>query len=293
MIWLVGGSGMLGREVAESLSARKAELRVTASQDMDITDAESVTRYASEHRPAWIVNCAAYTAVDQAESEEERAHAVNAMGAGHLAQAANDVGARLLHVSTDYVFDGDHAAPYDEDATPNPVGAYGRSKATGESNVRQGCARSFIVRTAWLHGPHGGNFVRTMLRLMAERSELRVVADQRGSPTYAADLAEALVAFVEQDAEAYGTYHYTNEGSCTWHEFALEIRDQAVARGLLSESTPVDPIATEDYPTPARRPANSTLATGRIRATLGVSIPTWQDGVGRHLDRLTRNGIQR
>jgi len=289
MIWLVGAEGMLGSEVRTLLELRGLEYHAT-DEETDITSAGAVLLCARIHQPRWIINCAAYTAVDRAESEEERAYAVNALGAKHLARAAEAIDARLIHVSTDYVFSGRRNGPYPEDAPPDPVGAYGRTKEAGEAFVRASGARHFIVRTAWLHGPHGKNFVASMLRLMAERPKLEVVDDQRGSPTYAGDLADALLAFIASDQEAFGTYHYTNEGVCTWHAFAEEIHSRAVAAGLLRAPLPIEAIASTAYPTTVTRPANSALSHARIRATLGLSIPTWQDGLARHLDRLSEHG---
>jgi dTDP-4-dehydrorhamnose reductase len=291
MIWLLGADGMLGSELRDLLAAR--DLRHRASdREIDVTHEARVRALARSERPRWILNCAAYTAVDRAESEEARAFAVNARGAEHVAGAAQAVGARLVHVSTDYVFDGCREAPYGEEAPTGPLSAYGRSKAAGERRVRAACRSHFIVRTAWLHGPRGSNFVGTMLRLMRERPELRVVDDQRGSPTYARDLAEALLALVQQDAADFGTYHYTNEGACTWHAFAREIQAQALEAGLLARAVPIHPTPSADYPSPAPRPRNSVLATGRIRSALGLAIPTWQDGVARHLRRLAEPGTR-
>jgi len=285
MIWLVGARGMLGTEVGTLLLARGLEHRAT-DVEIDITSEAAVTTFATAERPRWILNCAAYTAVDRAESEQELAQAVNAGGPRNLARAARACGARIVHVSTDYVFDGKGAGAYPEDAVTAPLGAYGRSKEAGERGVRAACPDHVILRTAWLHGPHGPNFVATMLRLMRERPELRVVDDQRGSPTYAADLAATLLDVVNAQDLAPGTYHYTNSGSCTWHAFAVEIQGQALARGLLERAVPVRPIPTTDYPTPAPRPTNSVLSTDRIRRALGITPPTWQDGLGRHLRRL-------
>jgi dTDP-4-dehydrorhamnose reductase len=287
VIWLVGGGGMLGGEV-RSVLERLGLAHFATGRETEISSEEAVRRVARERRPRWIVNCAAYTAVDKAESEEVRAHAVNALGPRNLARAAREVDARVVHVSTDYVFDGRGRGPYPEDAPTNPIGAYGRTKAAGEAFLREEGDRPYVVRTAWLHGPGGANFVATMLRLMAERPELRVVDDQRGSPTYAADLAEALVALVARGDVPAGTYHFTNEGECTWHAFALEIQAQANSCGLLEKKVPVHPIPTSAYPTPATRPANSVLSKARIRDALALSIPSWQDGLARHLRRLRK-----
>ncbi len=289
MIWLVGGEGLLGREVRTLLEG-KGWAHFSTGAETDITAEGDVLRVAEAGRPHWIVNCAAYTAVDRAETEEERAYAVNALGAAHLARAARALGARLIHVSTDYVFSGRREGPYPEEAAPDPIGAYGRTKAAGEALIRQATPHHFIVRTAWLHGPHGASFVATMLRLMAERPQLRVVNDQHGSPTYTADLAEALLAFIARDAGCFGTFHYTNDGACTWHAFAEEIQAQAVASGILKAPVPILPIPTSAYPTPAVRPANSVLSKERIRTALSLSIPSWQDGLTRHLGRRPAGG---
>jgi len=334
MLWLIGNKGMLGSEVAAVLT-RKAIPFVGTDLDVDITSLPAVRAFLQTHRPGWIINCAAYTAVDQAEDDEERAFAINATGPENLARAAVEQDAadpaprpaaadphaagpgapstatepaaaaatprpqsaatappptRLIHISTDYVFPGDAAAPIPEDASPAPVGAYGRTKAAGEAKIAAANSNHFIVRTAWLYGPAGKNFVATMLSLMASRDELGVVADQRGTPTYAADLAEALVAFVTRDCRAYGSYHYTNSGETTWHGFASAIQEEALARGMLERSIPVRAVTSAEYPTKAARPAYSVLAKDRIANELGITIPDWRDGLRRYLDRVKREG---
>lgn len=290
MLWLVGNKGMLGTEVATLLD--RAGIAYTGTDlEVDITSSAAVDRFVREHEPDWIVNCAAYTAVDRAEDEEERAHAINAVGPENLGRAATAAAkatssVRVIHVSTDYVFSGDATEPIPENTPPAPVGAYGRTKAAGERMLAAACAEHVIVRTAWLYGPAGKNFVCTMLRLMRERDELSVVADQRGTPTYTVDLAGALVELVKQDARSYGAYHYTNAGETTWHRFALAIRDEALERGMLDASIPVRPTTSAEYPTRAARPAYSVLATERIQRELGITIPEWRDGLRRYLDRV-------
>jgi dTDP-4-dehydrorhamnose reductase len=276
---------MLGTEVVRLLTEQGIEL-VATDLDLDITSAQAVNDFVSLHAPDWIINCAAYTAVDRAEDEEELAHTINAVGPENLARAAAAQSlTRLIHVSTDYVFDGHATEPIPEDTEPNPVGAYGRTKAAGERAVMHACASHVIVRTAWLYGVHGKSFVSTMLRLMGERDELSVVSDQRGSPTYAVDLADALVRFVVSDSRAYGLYHYTNAGETSWHGFALAIQEEARTRGLLDRAIPVHAIGTEEYPTKAVRPAYSVLAKERIRESLGLEIPDWRDGLRRYFDQ--------
>jgi dTDP-4-dehydrorhamnose reductase len=284
VIWLVGNKGMLGTEVEAGLVAAGYPHIVT-DLDLDITDASAVQSFVEKHRPAWIVNCAAYTAVDRAEEEENVAYQINAVGPANLATAARSIGARLVHVSTDYVFAGVDQSPYPEDAPPAPVGAYGRTKAAGESLIREICTEHFIIRTAWLYGVHGKNFVETMLRLMATKPEISVVNDQRGSPTYAVDLGRALLRFIDRDSTQFGTYHFTNEGDCTWHEFAGAIQNEAVGRGILTHPVQVKPIPAAEYPTPAKRPAYSVLGKERIKDELGLTIPSWEAGLSRYFDQ--------
>jgi dTDP-4-dehydrorhamnose reductase len=284
VIWLVGNKGMLGTEV----EARLRDLRlkyVATDLDLDITSRQPVKAFAARLRPEWIVVCAAYTAVDQAEDEEDLARRINVDGPENIGFAARSIGARVIHVSTDYVFDGTSDRPYEVDDSTCPIGAYGRTKAAGEVKLAAVCDNHFIVRTAWLYGANGKNFVETMLRLMAERDEIRVVGDQWGTPTYAVDLANALVEFVRQDCSEYGTYHYTNSGRTTWHGFALEIQRQAVDRGLLKERCTVKSIPWTEYPTRATRPTYSVLSKKRIKSALGVSIPDWKDGLYRYLEK--------
>ena len=294
MVWLVGNKGMLGTEVATLLD--RAGIAYTGTDlEVDITSLEAVERFVREQKPDWIVNCAAYTAVDQAEDEEERAYAINAVGPDNLGRAAAAAGAgrdvSVIHVSTDYVFSGDATRPIPEDTPPAPVGAYGRTKAAGEAKLAEAHPNHLIVRTAWLYGPAGKNFVATMLRLMRERDELSVVADQRGTPTYAVDLAGALVELIREDARGRGVYHFTNAGETTWHEFAVAIRDEALERGMLERSVAVHPITSAEYPTKAVRPAYSVLSTERIRRELGITIPEWRDGLRRYLDRAEAEGV--
>ncbi len=230
-------------------------------------------------RPDVVINAAAYTAVDRAEEEEGLALAINGEGAGHVAEAADRIGATLLQLSTDYVFDGALNRPYREDDPPGPRSAYGRSKLLGERLVAERCAKSVIVRTAWLFSPYGANFVRTMLSLNEMRDEVSVVADQRGNPTSALDLAAALLAVAARAREEtspalFGVFHMTGSGEATWADFAEAIFAEAAARGR--RLTRVKRITTADYPTPARRPANSRLANEKLRRVYGLELPDWR-----------------
>ena len=285
MIWLVGSRGMLGRDVAHELGHRAMHFTET-DLDCDITEAGAVQEFARGKRIDWIINCTGYTAVDKAEDEEQQADLVNAAGVENLGRIAAAVNARVIHVSTDYVFDGRASSPYREDAMIAPRSAYGRTKARGEQLLAQAVKTHFIVRTAWLYGTHGKNFVATMLRLMNERDEVSVVDDQRGSPTYTRDLASAIATIVELDSRTYGIYHFTNEGETTWHSFASAIYESGRTRGLVRHACRIKPIRTDQYPTRAVRPAYSVLSKDKIRETFGLVIPEWQDGLYRYLDEL-------
>ena len=282
MIWVVGCKGMLGRELGARLSAAGFEWDGT-DREIDIRSADALRDQADERPFDWLVNCAAYTAVEKAEEEPDLARSLNAEGAGNLAIVANEHGARFIHISTDYVFDGSGSRPYIEEDPVAPIGVYGSTKAEGERFVRLNCESSYIVRTAWLYGKHGPNFVRTMLRLMAERERVSVVTDQRGSPTYAIDLADVIIAIVRSGNKGYGTYHFTDEGETSWYDFAVAIRDEALATGLLSRDCRVDPITSDQYPTKVKRPAYSVLSKDKIKKVFGLTIPTWRTSLRAYL----------
>ena len=278
-ILITGGSGQVGHCLKAQLEGY-AELSVPDSAVLDISNRDSVWRAVEAFRPDYIINAAAYTAVDKAESDAERAFAVNRDGARHLAEAAEAAGAAMLHISTDYVFDGAGGAPYDEAAPTAPQNIYGASKLAGEQAVLAACRRAVVMRTSWVFGAHGQNFVKTMLRLGRERDSLGIVADQYGAPTAAADIAAALITIVrrhtpEQLAERAGIYHYCGSPYASWFEFAETIFAEAAAQGVLAKIPTVKPIATADYPTPAKRPADSRLDCGKIRTVFGIGPCDW------------------
>ena len=287
MIWLVGARGMLGKDVASELQ-RHGMPFVSSDTDCDVTDPTAVEDFARGRKLDWIINCSAYTAVDKAEDNECLADLVNALGPENLGRLAAARGSRILHFSTDYVFDGTASLPYREEDPVGPRGAYARTKERGERLLRQAAAEHVIIRTAWLYGIHGESFVATMLRLMKERQEVAVVDDQRGTPTYTRDLAAAIVKVVASREPTFGTFHYTNEGETTWHGFACAIADAAQARGLLSRPCRVKPIRTDQYPTRAPRPAYSVLSKEKIRLTYRIEIPTWENALSRYLDEVQR-----
>lgn len=295
-ILVFGAAGQLGSDL---LSAQRLDgLRMVGvnSADGDITDAAAVARCFAQHRPALVINAAAYTAVDRAESEPARAFAVNAEGPAHIAAACTQADIPLFHISTDYVYDGSKATPWRcEDATA-PLGVYGASKLAGENAVRAVCARHLILRTSWVFGQHGNNFVRTMLRLAATREQLRVVADQRGCPTHTGDLATVLLALAQRHCDGaslpWGTWHYCGAPTTTWADFARVIVDEALAVGLLTRRTPVQSIATRDYPLPAPRPLNSVLDMTATTQALGIVASDWRVGLRRVLAGWRREGLR-
>jgi dTDP-4-dehydrorhamnose reductase len=272
-VLIAGAGGQLGQEllatVPESLTAVGL-----ARADLDITDAAAVRSAVAAHQPTVIVNAAAYTAVDRAESEVELAFGVNRGGAANLAAAAQAIGARFVHVSTDFVFDGRAERPYRPDDPTGPVNVYGASKLAGERAALAAAPDALIVRTAWVYGPGGSNFLATMLRLMRSRADVRVVADQIGTPTSTPTLAAGLWRLI--GLKASGVLHLTDSGIASWYDFAVAIAEEAVAAGRLGAAPPVLPIATVDYPTPARRPAFSVLDKSATFAALGAPAPHWR-----------------
>ncbi|MFQ6759921.1 MAG: dTDP-4-dehydrorhamnose reductase [Alphaproteobacteria bacterium] len=275
-ILITGANGQLGTELGLILpNAIK-----TDRMDLDITNADAVNRFVDKNKIDAIVNCAAYTAVDRAEDDIQMAEQINVVGPRNLAMS----GAKIIHISTDYVFDGTAHRPYSALDMPNPVSVYGKTKLCGEFAVRN-CANVYaIIRTAWLYSPYGSNFVKTMLRLGKEKSEIHVVADQIGTPTYAADLARAIVTVLPKlNAENSGIYHYTNNGVCSWYDFATEIMTMSGLKCV------VNPITTEQYPTRATRPAYSVLDKSKIKDTFDVEIPHWRAGLAKCLEAIKNN----
>lgn len=289
---LVGANGQVGDALRRSLAplgevtatTRNGRLDdETSCEALDLADLDAIAPLVARARPDVIVNAAAYTAVDRAEDEVEAAFRINALAPGRLAEAAVACGASLVHYSTDYVFDGRGSRPYRDDDTTAPLGVYGRSKLDGELAITASGARHLILRTAWVYGLHGHNFLRTMLRVGAERDELRVVADQHGCPTPAWLIADVTAAVLRKGIAASGIRHLVASGETTWHGFAGAIFDEASERGLIARRPTVTPIATADYPTRAVRPAYSVLDTTRLRDEYALELPHWRDALARTL----------
>lgn len=272
---VTGALGQLGQDVVKELQQQGHEAIGTDRSQLDITNEENVMSFITNVKPDVILHCAAYTNVDKAEEDRETAHLINALGTGYLAKAAKEAGSKMLYVSTDYVFDGTASEPYEADHPTKPLGVYGETKLAGEELLKQHLDQYFIVRTAWVFGVNGNNFVKTMLRLGEERSEVGVVHDQVGSPTYTVDLARFMIELAESDK--YGTYHATNAGVCSWYEFAVEIFQQA---GL---DVKVNPLTTEQFPRPAARPKYSVLSKKKIEEQGFTPIRDWKEALKAYL----------
>lgn len=283
-IALTGAAGQLGVDLCRRLRDAGHEVIALARAELDLTDATALREVITSVAADWVVNCAAYTQVDRAETEAELAYRVNRDGARAIAEAVAQNGGRLLQVSTDFVFDGTQSHPYQEGHAANPLGVYGRSKWEGEQAVLESLPGALIVRTAWVHGAHGHNFVKTILRLAAERERLTIVDDQIGSPSWTGDIAGALLQLMEQNAQ--GLYHYTNEGVASWYDLAWATVEEARKLGLPLRVRELVPIPTSAYPTPARRPAYSVLSKQKIRACLEQPIPHWREGLVSMLQEL-------
>lgn len=283
MILVTGLTGQLGFDTFKELKARGVEVIGTTRKELSLTTEHGAKDFILAKKPDVVIHCAAYTAVDKAESEAELALTVNGFGTRWVAEACHEIDAKMIYISTDYVFGGEGNTPYEVNDEKKPMNVYGQSKLLGEDAV---CAmvdeKHFIVRTSWVFGINGNNFIKTMLRLAETKTHLRVVNDQVGSPTYTVDLARLLADMAA--SEKYGTYHATNEGFCSWAEFAREIFEQA------GKDVEVEGIPTEEYPTPAKRPFNSRLSKASLDAAGFKRLPTWQDAVRRYLAELARAG---
>jgi len=273
-ILVIGAGGQLG-QCLKTVAERRGitEIVFPAEQDANILDESGLNKLLAAEKPGFVINCAAYTAVDKAEDETELAKAINETGAAYLASACLANGAILVHVSTDFVFEGNSVKLLKEDDEAKPINVYGLTKLDGELAVAAKLPNHFIIRTSWLYSEYANNFVKTMLKLGADRDELNVIADQVGTPTYAIDLANAIFAIIDSSSTAYGVYHYSNEGVTSWFDFAKAIFD-------ISETVvKVNPIPGSDYPTKAIRPAFSVMDKSKIKATFNIEIPYWRDSL--------------
>jgi dTDP-4-dehydrorhamnose reductase len=282
-ILITGANGQLGSEI-RFLAAQYAdrEFVYTDYQELDITDAGAVSAFVEKGNYYALINCAAYTAVDKAESEKDKAYLINEIGAKNLAAAAAKVGAKFVHISTDFIFDGTHSRPILEDDIPAPLSVYGASKWTGEQAVMTAAPDCLILRTSWVYSSYGANFVKTMMRLCSERDSLTVIFDQIGTPTYARDLAQSILSILDIsiDKKISGVFNYSNEGVASWYDFAIAVRDMAGLRANIL------PIETSQYPTPAVRPKYSVLNKKKFKDTFGMEIPYWRSSLANCMEIL-------
>lgn len=280
MVWLIGCKGMLGTEVARQLKNRNIDY-IGTDIDVDITKLEVLEDFANKNpKIDWIINCSAYTAVDKAEDDKDFANLLNNIGPKNISSVAKKINAKMIHISTDYVFDGTGNIPYTEDMDVKPIGVYGQTKADGEKSVIDSGCEYYIFRTAWLYGYDGKNFVYTMLKLMESKQELSVVSDQKGTPTFAGDLANCVIkAITSKNQIPCGIYHCTDLGEITWYDFACEIYKQGKATGKLSNECKINPCSTDEFPTKAKRPAYSVLSKEKIQQALGITLPMWNESL--------------
>lgn len=291
LIVVAGATGQLGQTLAQLWAKSplpQYQLKALDRTELDISEAKTVIAVLSELKPAVIVNAAAYTQVDKAESEARVAHLVNAEAVGRIAAWSAKNSAKLIHISTDFVFDGTRQTPYRADHQTNPLGVYGESKLAGEHKIQtQASQRNAVIRTSWLYSEYGNNFVKTMLRLMGDRDQLSVVNDQISSPTSTHGLAALLFTMISKDSYQ-GIYHWSDGASISWYEFAQEIQDQAIQEGLLSKAIPINPISTSEYPTPAQRPAYSVLDRSRAVAQFECPALDWKGQLNLVIKELAR-----
>lgn len=287
-ILIIGKNGQLAHELANSIPAG-VTARFLSSTELDISNQAAVNTLIAKERPDAIINAAAYTAVDRAETEQQQAYAVNAKGPQYLAEACRRMGAHLVQVSTDFVFDGTSNTPYTPDSITNPISVYGSSKLAGEQAVQQALPAATIIRTSWVYSSHGNNFVKTMLRLMTEKDQLGVVADQIGAPTWAAGLAQVCWQAAQQ--QPAGMYHWSDAGVASWYDFAIAVQSIALSKGLLKKYIPVLPIKTVDYPTPARRPTFSLLDSDKTKELLKLKSIHWREQLTLMLEEMVNENV--
>ena len=289
MIWLIGNIGMLGNDV-EKLLKERGLTYWSSDKEVDISDYKALEKFGKDMKIKWVINCAGYTKVDKAEEEIDEAFRINKDGVRNIALFSSKRQIRLIHISTDYIFDGDKddVRGYREDDKANPLSVYGKSKLAGEKEIQKILEEYFILRTAWLYGLNGHNFIFTMLRLFQKKEKLEVVDDQRGSPTYANDLAEVILKIIQSGSEKYGIYHFSNEGVTNWYKFARAIYSKAKKLDLLSNSKKVEikAIKTEEYPAVAVRPKNSILSKDKIKKEFNLDIRDWKEAMDDFLSLL-------
>jgi len=295
MIWLVGNKGMLGSDVETYLKENKYNYAVS-DKEVDITNLNTVRNFGlrifkEDLSSNWLINCAAYTAVDKAEDEPELAFAINAEGVENLAKFSKEINAKIIHISTDYVFNGESEKAIKEESKPDPKSVYGKSKLRGEELLQNVWNKHFIIRTAWLYGKNGHNFVYTMIKLMEKNSVVKVVNDQYGSPTWSKDLADLIVRIIEINSNNFGIYHYSGESVTTWYGFAEKIYEYARDKGLITSICEVKPCNSDEFPTKAARPHYSILDKSKVKNTFKVDVPPWDESLDNFISSINREDM--
>lgn len=284
MVWLIGCNGMLGTELSRQLKENNIDF-IGTDRNVDITNIDILKDFVKQNNNIeWIINCSAYTAVDNAEDDKEKANLLNNIGVKNIAIIAKSINAKLIHISTDYVFDGSANIPYTEDMNVCPIGVYGNTKALGENAIQETLTDYYIFRTAWLYGFDGKNFVYTMIKLMNSKEKISVVGDQKGSPTFTGDLAFAIIKVItSKELIPYGIYHFTNMGEITWYDFACEIYKKAKEYNKIQNECNVTSCSTSEYPTKAKRPAYSVLSKDKIQKALNYKLPDWKESLEKFI----------
>lgn len=290
MIWIIGSKGMLGQELSRTFQETGTSF-IGTDKEVSILEPDTLKEYALQQKPTWIINCSAYTEVDKAEGDKKAAFAINQLGVTHIATLAAELDIPLIHISTDYVFDGTSSTPLSEDASTDPSGVYGSSKLAGEEEIRKICKKYYIIRTAWLYGQFGPNFVYTMIKLMNKLDSLKVVNDQFGSPTWTGDITGLIRIIIKSDSKNYGTYHFSGEGECTWFDFAREIYRMSREYGLVTGDCTLVPCTSEEFPTQAKRPIYSLLSKEKVKKYFSFNILEWQESIKYFLEGINNNDI--
>lgn len=288
MIWLIGNKGMLGSDIELLLSADNLEY-IASDIEVDINDKDKIIDFIKDKEIKWIINAAAYTNVDGAESNKDTAFKVNADAVKDLAEISKEKDIKLIHFSTDYVFDGGKKIPHIEEDIPSPVNLYGESKLLGEEYIIKTSEKYFILRTSWLYGKNGKNFVNTIIRILKEKDKLEVVNDQYGSPTYSKNLAGVVVKIIKNDFEKYGIYQYTNDGTISWYDFAVEIYNLYKEEDILKKNVKIVPVSSDEFPTTAMRPTYSVLSKEKIKNELNIDVCSWKKSLKKFIREEVKN----
>lgn len=290
VIWLIGNKGMLGKQIEKELVENKFSF-IISDKEVDIVNLENLKGFIKNKKINWIINCAAYTAVDKAEDDSDQAFMINSNGVENIAKIAYVLDAKMIHFSTDYVYSGNSNVPYKEDDKTNPQSIYGKSKLEGENHLINKMKKFFIFRISWLYGIYGPNFVRTMIRLFGEKDNVKVVCDQIGAPTYTGQLAKNIIHLIQNNSDKYGIYHYSDEGEISWYDLAIKIKEMLHKKNFVFKNSDlkIQSVSTNEYPTKAKRPGNSLLDKTKIRKILNFKIKNWEENLYQFFNEWEKN----